>query len=54
MERRREANARGEPFVDQQHVANFVDLPAILRPDVNGLTKEQLRVYSDFSKLNQR
>jgi hypothetical protein len=26
----------------------------VLRPNVNGLTHSQLRVYSDFSKLNQR
>jgi hypothetical protein len=38
MEKRRLAVARGEPFVDEQHVANFADLPEILRPNINGLT----------------
>lgn len=39
MERRRIANQEGRPFVDEHHVANFVDLPEILRPNVNGLTQ---------------
>jgi len=38
MEKRRQANQRGEPFVDKQHVANFADLPEVLRPNINGLT----------------
>ena len=52
MEKRRQANQRGEQFVDEQHIANFAELPEVLRPNVNGLTQSQLRVYSDFSKLN--
>lgn len=38
MERRRIANQEGRPFIDEHHVANFADLPEILRPNVNGLT----------------
>lgn len=38
MEQRKQAVARGVPFVDEQHVGNFTDLPEILRPNPNGLT----------------
>ena len=54
MEQRKQAIARGVPFVDEQHVGNFTDLPDILRPNPNGLTQGQLRVYSVFSKMNSR
>jgi hypothetical protein len=54
MDKRRQATERGEQFVDEQYVGNFTDLPEVLRPNPSGLTKGQLRVYSDFSKLNAR
>lgn len=54
MERRRQALQRHVNFVDEEYVSNFLELPELLRPNLNGLTPNQLRVYSDFSKLNQR
>ena len=40
MEKRRQANERKEPFVDEQHVANFMEIPEILRPNPKGLTPD--------------
>jgi len=40
MEKRRIANERKEQFVDEEHVANFMELPEILRPNPKGLTAE--------------
>jgi DNA-binding NarL/FixJ family response regulator len=54
LEKRVNAAKSGRPFVDETYVSNFADLPEKLKPNRNGLTSQQLQVYSDFSKLNQQ
>lgn len=39
-------------FFDDTNQVHTPDLPQQLKPNTNGLTEDQFRVYTDFSKLN--
>ena len=54
IDKRLNAAQLNRQFVDETYVQNFADLPDQLKPNRNGLTPQQLKVYSDFSKLNQQ
>jgi hypothetical protein len=38
--------------LDDQYVGQFADLPQQLKPNEDGLSIEQFKVYEDFAHLN--
>lgn len=56
IENRKQAIQKGfgGPFiVDEEMAAQFSELPPQLKPNPNGLTDQQFKVYEDFQKLNR-
>ena len=41
-------------YHDSKINVRIQELPAQLRPNINGLTKDQFKVYKDFSKLSYK
>lgn len=55
LEKRRRAQELGETtFYDDQMSVKINELPVQLRPNPNGLTEDQFKVYKDFAKLNYK
>ncbi len=56
LQARRQAKEAGEKTFKDTTQLNMVvsDLPQALRPNPNGLTDDQFKVYKDFSKLNYK
>lgn len=49
--RRRKARETGIPFVDENMIQIYESLPPALRPNIGGLSKDQMRIYEDFGKI---
>ena len=55
MARRKAQEAGEKTFKDTSQMSMVVnELPAALRPNPNGLTEDQFKVYKDFSKLSYK
>lgn len=53
IEKRRMARERNEKFLDDRYIQAARNLPQIIKPNINGLTREDLQIYANFKNYDQ-
>jgi CCR4-NOT transcription complex subunit 1 len=48
LERRKQARERDDRYIDESYLKQVAFLPDALKPQIGGLTPEDLKIYDDF------
>jgi CCR4-NOT transcription complex subunit 1 len=54
LKKRKLAREKGEQYYDEKYVRMTQFLPEQLRPQIGGLTEEQLKIYEDFGNVQKK
>lgn len=54
LKKRKIAREKGENYFDEKYMRLTQFLPEALRPSINGLTEEQLKIYEDFGSVQRK
>lgn len=54
LKKRKLAREKGEQYYDEKYVRMTQFLPEQLRPQIGGLTEEQLKIYEDFGNVQRK
>lgn len=54
LKKRKLAREKGEQYYDEKYVRVTQFLPEQLRPQIGGLTEEQLKIYEDFGNVQKK